>query len=180
MFEIHLWNVLWQTYVGDISEADADVIVCAANSLGHMRGGASQAIRLRGGDIIEAEARRLAPIRLGTAVYTTAGNLNAKWVIHAPTIREPVETTTVSRIKAAARAAILLANELGAHGIAFPVLGAGVGEVSSSFAVKALIAGIKTGLVGGVSLRFIKVVVRREQIENEVTGCLDNYAHTAS
>lgn len=125
-------SVTWIVYNGDIAEATADAIVCAANSMGMMRGGASQALRLKGGDTIEEAARCKAPIRIGSAIATTAGKLQANWVIHAPTISQPVETTSPARIEAAAYAAVRVASDLGARSIAFPGLGLGVGEVHVS------------------------------------------------
>ncbi|MDO4661467.1 MAG: macro domain-containing protein, partial [Candidatus Saccharibacteria bacterium] len=76
-------GITWIVCNGNIAEISADAIVCAANSMGLMRGGASQALRIKGGDVVEDAARRLAPIRIGSAVVTTAGQLDAEWVIHA-------------------------------------------------------------------------------------------------
>lgn len=154
-------EVLWIVSVGDISKVTSDAIVCAANSAGLMRGGVSQALRIRGGDEIEKEARSRAPIRLGSAVATTAGRLNARWVIHAPTIRLPVETTTPKRIESAAAAAVRVASRLGARSIAFPGLGLGVGEVAIGDGAQAMVSGICQGLPSKHLITTVKIVVRR-------------------
>src|SRR3989337_4550764 len=74
---------------GSLLEADADVIVKSANSLGVMGGGVAEAIKKAGGDIVEEEVKNLAPIAVGKAVLTTAGNLKFKGIIHAPTMEIP-------------------------------------------------------------------------------------------
>ncbi|MEX2689946.1 MAG: macro domain-containing protein, partial [Candidatus Njordarchaeum guaymaensis] len=70
---------------GDITKMDVDAIVNPANSLLIMGGGVAGAIKRRGGQIIEDEAVKQGPIPVGNAVITSAGNLKARYVIHAPT-----------------------------------------------------------------------------------------------
>src|SRR5207249_5097667 len=75
--------------LGDISRERADAIVNAANSSLLGGGGVDGAIHRRGGPAILAECRALRSGRYadglpaGEAVATTAGNLPARWVIHA-------------------------------------------------------------------------------------------------
>lgn len=160
MKELSVGDFVFQIFVGDITEVTADAIVSAANSLGHMRGGVSQAIRHKGGDIIEKEARKLSPIGLGNAVATTAGSLKARWVIHAPTMRDPVEISSVSRIRSASRAALCLAGELGAESIAYPALGTGVGEVTFEQGADAIVVGILEARPQRGNVRMVKLVAR--------------------
>lgn len=165
-------GITWIVCNGNIAEISADAIVCAANSMGLMRGGASQALRIKGGDVVEDAARHLAPIRIGSAVVTTAGQLDAEWVIHAPTISEPVETTTPARIEAAAYAAVRTASELGAHSIAFPGLGLGVGEVNVADGAKALVSGVTRGLRKKTLLDVVKIVLRQQFYIDVFCDCI--------
>src|SRR3990172_5540943 len=71
---------------GSLLEAEADAIVNAANSLGLMGNGIAGVIKKAAGDAVEKEAKKLAPIPVGKAVLTTAGNLKFKAIIHAPAI----------------------------------------------------------------------------------------------
>jgi len=71
---------------GSLLDAPAEVIVNPANSRGYMGGGVAGVIKRFGGEEIEEEALRKAPIPIGEAVLTTAGRLRFKGVIHAPTI----------------------------------------------------------------------------------------------
>ena len=165
-------GITWIVCNGNIAEISADAIVCAANSMGLMRGGASQALRIKGGDVVEDAARRLAPIRIGSAVVTTAGHLDAMWVIHAPTISEPVETTTPARIEAAAYAAVRTASDLGARSIAFPGLGLGVGEVNVADGARALVSGVTRGLRKKTLLDVVKIVLRQQFYIDVFCDCI--------
>ncbi len=114
---------------GDITEEDVDAIVNAANSLMIMGGGVAGAIKRKGGQIIEDEARRYAPVPVGEAVATGAGKLRARYVIHVPTMEKPAMKISVENVRRAARAALKEAIKLGIKSVAFPALGAGVGGV---------------------------------------------------
>ncbi|MCE4601393.1 MAG: macro domain-containing protein [Desulfurococcales archaeon] len=115
---------------GDITRARVDAIVNAANSLLIMGGGVAGAIKRTGGRIIEEEARRHAPIPVGSAIATTAGRLPAKYVIHAPTMERPAMRIPLENAAKATRAALREAERLKLESIALPAMGAGVGGLS--------------------------------------------------
>lgn len=129
--------------IGDITEEDVDAIVNPSNSLGIMGGGVALAIKKKGGEIIEEEAKRKAPIPVGKAVATTAGKLKAKYVIHATTMEMPAEKIGIENVKKATRAALECAKEIKAKKIAFPGMGTGVGGVDKKQAAKIMIEEIK-------------------------------------
>ena len=66
----------------DITEQVVDAIVNAANSQLILGGGVAGAIRQKGGPAVQDECNQKAPIKVGQAVITTAGQLKAKYVIH--------------------------------------------------------------------------------------------------
>lgn len=124
---------------GDITKEACDAIVNPANSLGIMGGGVALAIKKAGGEEIEKEARKKAPIPLGKAVATRAGKLKCKFVIHAPTMERPAEKIPLENVKLATKAALSLAKKLGVKSIAFPGMGTGVGGIKPEDAAKAMV-----------------------------------------
>jgi len=68
---------------GNLVLLDAEAVVNAANKNLVLGGGVAGAIRQFGGPSIQEECNRIGPISVGEAVITGAGNLRAKYVIHA-------------------------------------------------------------------------------------------------
>jgi len=124
---------------GDITKIKADAIVNPANSWMVMGGGVAGAIRRAGGRVIEAEARKYAPVPVGSAVVTNAGKLPCKYVIHAPTMERPAMRTTVDKVRAAVQAALKAADNVGVRSIAFPGMGTGVGGLNPDDAAVAMV-----------------------------------------
>jgi O-acetyl-ADP-ribose deacetylase (regulator of RNase III) len=123
----------------DITEMAVDAVVNPANSLGIMGGGVAGALSRRGGPSIQREAMSLAPIAVGAAVVTNAGQLWAKFVIHAPTMEEPGTKVGVENVRRATRAALLAAAHHGFEVIALPGMGTGLGGVDPADAARAMV-----------------------------------------
>jgi O-acetyl-ADP-ribose deacetylase (regulator of RNase III) len=104
-----------------------------------MAGGVAAALKSRGGQQIEDEARLSAPVAVGAAVVTTAGALFAKRVIHAPTMEEPGMKIGVENVRRATRAALIAAGRNGFDTIAMPGMGTGVGGVPVDEAARAMV-----------------------------------------
>ena len=132
-------NIVIEAVFGDITELNVDAIVNPANSLMIMGGGVAAAIKRRGGEEIEREARQYAPVGVGEAIATRAGKLPAKYVIHAPTMERPAMKIESSNVAKAVRAALRKASELSLTSIAFPGMGTGVGGVPYGEAAKIMI-----------------------------------------
>ena len=122
---------------GDITEQPGvDAIVNAANTDLVLGAGVAGAIRRKGGDIIDEEGQRQAPIRLGEAAVTTAGRLPNKFVIHAAAMgyraeddlvpKKPGTDSSAEIIRNATLASLRRAEELKLRSIAFPALATGV------------------------------------------------------
>ena len=119
-------NTEIKVVIGDITEVRADAIVNAANNKLLMGGGVAGAIKRKGGKVIEEEAVKKGPIRIGEAIATNAGELAAKFVIHAATMGLDFKTDEV-KIRDACRNSLKLAKELKINSIVFPALGCGSG-----------------------------------------------------
>lgn len=127
----------------DITNIPVDAIVNPANSRAEMTGGLAAAIVEHGGDEIQAEAAAAAPIAVGAAVVTTAGQLPAKAVIHAPTCEEPGDKTGPEQIRRAARAALLACAAKQYEVVAIPGMGAGAGGVPPEDVARAIVEEIR-------------------------------------
>jgi O-acetyl-ADP-ribose deacetylase len=124
---------------GDITLVKADAIVNPANSLGEMGGGVAGAIRRVGGVSIEDEAKSKAPVAIGDAIETAAGTLPFRYVIHAPTMEKPGQSTTSENVRQAALAALQCADSFGVKTLAIPGLGTGTGGLSPETAAEIIV-----------------------------------------
>ncbi|MFF7278276.1 O-acetyl-ADP-ribose deacetylase [Streptomyces griseorubiginosus] len=117
---------------GDITRESADAIVNAANSSLLGGGGVDGAIHRRGGPAILADCRRLRAghygkgLPTGKAVATTAGALDARWVIHTVGPRYSREEDRSELLASCYRESLRVADELGARTVAFPAVSAGI------------------------------------------------------
>src|SRR5260221_13437363 len=127
----------------DITTMNVDAVVNPANSLGIMGGGVAGALSRKGGPSIQREAMSLAPIAVGAAVVTNAGQLWAKRIIHAPTMEEPGTKIGIENVRRATRAALIAAAVHGFEVIAFPGLGTGIGGVDRDEAARAMVDEIR-------------------------------------
>jgi len=121
-----LWgNTKVKIIKGDILSLKVDAIVNPANiHLSHGGGLAGQIVR-RGGYIIQEESNKLAPIKTGDAVITTAGKLPCRFVIHTA---GPVqgEGDEDSKICKSFTNVLLLATEKELSSIAIPAVSTGI------------------------------------------------------
>lgn len=117
---------------GDITRVSADAIVNAANSSLLGGGGVDGAIHRRGGPAILADCRKLRAshygkgLATGKAVATTAGELDARWVIHTVGPRYSLDENRSELLASCYRESLRIADELGARTVAFPAVSAGI------------------------------------------------------
>jgi len=111
---------------GDITEADVDAVVNAANTDLQLGAGVAGAIRRRGGPSIQEECNQIGPIALGEAAITGGGELKARYVIHAAGMHLGGGVTP-SSCEAATRNSLYHAEDKKLRSIAFPAIGTGVG-----------------------------------------------------
>ncbi len=110
---------------GDITELEVDAIVNAANAQLVLGGGVAGAIRKKGGPSIQEECNKIGGTTVGNAVVTGAGNLKAKYVIHAvgPRMGEGDED---NKLRNATLNSLRRATEKGCKTIAFPAISTGI------------------------------------------------------
>lgn len=110
----------------DVTTLEVDAIANAANTELRHGGGVAGAISRAGGPAVQRESDERAPIRLGEAVETTAGDMPARWVIHAATM-ELGGPTSAEIIAEATRSTLAKAEQLGCRSLALVAFGTGVG-----------------------------------------------------
>jgi O-acetyl-ADP-ribose deacetylase (regulator of RNase III) len=114
---------------GDITTQAVDAIVNAANESLRGGGGVDGAIHAAGGPSLLSELTRRFPngTPTGSAVVTGAGDLPARWVIHAVGPRWAGGTRDEARLLASAYTSSLdRATEVGARSLAFPAISCGI------------------------------------------------------
>jgi O-acetyl-ADP-ribose deacetylase (regulator of RNase III) len=109
---------------GDITQFRGDAIVNAANNRLLLGAGVAGAIARAGGPSIQRECDAHGPIRVGEAAITGAGDLPARYVIHAAAMGD--EPASRRSIQSATRHSLELAERARVRSIAFPILASGV------------------------------------------------------
>jgi O-acetyl-ADP-ribose deacetylase (regulator of RNase III) len=111
----------------DITLAAVDAVVNAANESLQLGAGVAGAIRRRGGPSIQEECDRIGHCPVGGAVVTGAGDLTARWVVHAvgPVWRGG-NGGEESALASAVLAALARAEEIGARSVAVPAISTGI------------------------------------------------------
>lgn len=113
---------------GDITRLRVDAIANAANNHLWMGAGVAGAIKRAGGEEIEREAMAKGPVEPGDAVATTAGRLEARYVIHGAVMGQDL-VTNEPLVRVTTRRCLEVADELGCISLALPAFGTGVGGV---------------------------------------------------
>lgn len=110
---------------GDLTELATDAIVNAANAQLILGAGVAGAIRTKGGPSIQEECNRIGGTTVGGAVITGAGDLKARYVIHAvgPRMGEGDEN---KKLENATRNSLRRATENNLSSIAFPAISTGI------------------------------------------------------
>jgi O-acetyl-ADP-ribose deacetylase (regulator of RNase III) len=132
----------------DITQLDLDAITNAANTQLRHGGGVAAAIQRAAGPELERESRERAPIGLGEAVATTAGEMPARWVIHAATM-ELGGPTSAEIIERATQSTLRVAEERGCKSLAFVAFGTGVGGFPLDEAARIMV-GVAAAHSGGL------------------------------
>jgi len=149
-----------QLVKGDITKIKADAIVNAANSWLKHGGGVAGAIVREGGRIIQEESDRIVrergPVKVGEAVYTSAGSLNAKYVIHAvgPRMGEGNED---EKLRNATWNSLKLAEQLRLSSIVFPAISTGVFGYPKDKCAQVMLKTIKDYVFSGGKLKEIMI-----------------------
>ncbi|MGZ4220997.1 MAG: macro domain-containing protein [Solirubrobacteraceae bacterium] len=146
----------------DITRLEVDAIANAANTDLKHGGGVAGAISRAGGPSVQRESDERAPIQLGEAVETTAGEMPCRWVIHAATM-ELGGPTSGEIIRSATASTLHKADELGATSLALVAFGTGVGGFPVSEAAAIEVEEVRRHLDGKSGLQRVVFAVRGDE-----------------
>ena len=154
----------------DVTKLEVDAITNAANTRLRHAGGVAAAISRAGGPAVQRESNEKAPIGLGEAVETTAGDMPARYVIHAATMElgGPTSSEIISR---ATRSTLRKADELGCRSLALVAFGTGVGGFSLDEAARLMVGEVRAHDAG--SLQRVVFAVHGDAAEQAFRGALD-------
>jgi O-acetyl-ADP-ribose deacetylase len=146
----------------DITKLEVDAIANAANTALQHGGGVAGAISRAGGPEVQRESNERAPIGLGEAVATTAGEMPSEWVIHAATM-ELGGPTSAEIIRHATADTLRVAEELGAKSLGLVAFGTGVGGFPIDEAARIEVEEVERHLAEGSGLERVVFAVFGEK-----------------
>jgi O-acetyl-ADP-ribose deacetylase len=157
----------------DITKLEVDAIANAANTQLRHGGGVAGAISRAGGPAVQAESDERAPIGLGDAVETTAGEMPSRWVIHAATM-DLGGPTSAEIIRSATASALAKADEIGAKSLALVAFGTGVGGFPLDQAAAIEVDEVRRHLEQGSGLERVIFAVHGDDAELAFRSAMRN------
>jgi O-acetyl-ADP-ribose deacetylase len=154
----------------DVTGLDVDAIANAANTQLRHGGGVAAAISRAGGPDVQRESDEKAPIGLGDAIATTAGDMPARHVIHAATM-EPGGPTSAEVIERATRSTLRVADDLGCRSLALVAFGTGVGGFPLNRAAQLMVGAVRRHQPR--SLTTVIFAVHGDDAERAFLGAVD-------
>lgn len=147
---------------GDLTEMAVDAIINAANNDLQLGGGVAGAIRRKGGPAIQQECDAIGSIPVGSAAITGAGNLKAKFVIHAASMSLG-GSTTARALRASSAYCLRIAEERGLKTLAFPAVGTGIAGFPMRECAEIMLSEVASHLEKGSGIERVTFVLFDEE-----------------
>ena len=142
----------------DVTDIEVDAFVYYAQNDLAIGTGFGTAISVRGGPTIQKELDQLAPVATGEAVVSDAGNLKARYIVHAvgPKFQEE---DTEGKLRTTVLSALKRADEKGVRRIAFPAMGAGYYGIAPELCARVMLDTFKSYLEGETGIEELIICV---------------------
>jgi O-acetyl-ADP-ribose deacetylase (regulator of RNase III) len=155
----------------DVTRLEVDAIANAANTQLLHGGGVAGAISRAGGPEVQRESTEKAPIGLGEAVETSAGDMPARYVIHAATM-ELGGPTSAEIIEHATESTLAKAEELGCRSLALVAFGTGVGGFPLDRAAEIMVGAVRRHQAG--ALEHVIFAVHGDEAESAFAAAAES------
>jgi O-acetyl-ADP-ribose deacetylase (regulator of RNase III) len=142
---------------GDITAQDVDAVVNAANRGMRGGGGVDGAIHRAGGPAVLQDCMFRFPdgLQTGQAGWTTAGHMQARWVIHVVGPNYAAGERDRSLLTSCYANALRVADELGVESIAFPLISAGIYGWPKDDAIDAAVSTLRSAETSVASAQLV-------------------------
>jgi O-acetyl-ADP-ribose deacetylase (regulator of RNase III) len=144
---------------GDVTDLEVDAFAFYAAEDLSLGSGYGTAIAVRGGATIQEELNGRGPLPVGEAVLTGAGEMKARYIIHAvgPKFQEEDEETKLHKTMISA---LKCAEEKALKRVAFPPMGTGFYGIAVERCARVMLSTIRERLNGQSPLEEVIVCVR--------------------
>jgi len=143
----------------DVTDIDADAFVFYAAENLVLGSGYGTAVSIRGGPSIQEECGKLAPVPVGEAVVTGAGEMKARYIIHAvgPRFQEPDEQ---GKLRRTVLSALKRADEKGIRRLALPPMGTGFYGIPVEVCARVMLESLREYLQGKTQIQEVLLCAR--------------------
>ena len=152
MVEKKIKNSIVRLIKGDVTDLDIEAFVFYARSDLELGSGYGTAISVRGGPEVKKELKAVGSLDMGEAAVTSAGNMKAKYIVHAvgPKFQE---VDTEAKLRKTMKSALDAAESKGITRIAFPPMGSGFYGVPPDICAEIMVSEVKTYLENNTKIR---------------------------
>jgi O-acetyl-ADP-ribose deacetylase (regulator of RNase III) len=156
---------------GDITRENVDVIVNAANSSLRRGAGVCGAIFAAAGRDLDAACAALAPCATGDAKITPGFGVPAHWIVHTVgPVWHGGDSGEDQLLASCYRRSLALADEVGAHSIAFPAISTGIYGFPKAEAARVAIDTLEHAPTSVSEARLVAFDAETEELYNELLG----------
>jgi len=141
---------------GDITDLEIESFVFYARHDLALGSGYGTAISVRGGPSVQEELKQLGTLETGEAVVSSAGEMKAKYIVHAVGPRFQ-EDDLESKLRTTVLNALRQADKKGITAIAFPAMGTGFYGVPLPVSARVTLETIRDYLSGATKIKDVVV-----------------------